>query len=104
MLAAHYNITIKTYEGFEMDAVQPLMKAALMELMNNRFEIGQELIVPQVYGLLYQAAGTYASTFAITDIAVSGTFGVSRDRVTPAWNQVFTMVSSSEVVIVVNNG
>ena len=40
MLAAHYNITIKTYEGFEMDAVQPLMKAALMELMNNRFEIG----------------------------------------------------------------
>ena len=27
-------------EGFEMDAVQPLMKAALMELMNNRFEIG----------------------------------------------------------------
>ena len=70
----------------------------------NKFEIGQELIVPQLYGLLYQAAGEYASTFAITDIVVSGNFGVSRDKVTPAWNQIFTMVSSSEAVIVIDNG
>ena len=104
MLTVHFNITIKTYDGFSLDAVQPLIRAALMDLMNNRFEIGQELIVPQLYGLLYQAAGAYASTFAITDIAVSGTFGVSRDRVTPAWNQIFTMVSSSEAVIVIDNG
>ena len=104
MLSIHYQITIKTYEGFSLDAVQPLLRVALMDLMNNRFEIGQELIVPQVYGLLYQAAGEYASTFAITDIVVSGTFGTSRDKVTPAWNQIFTMVSSSEVVIVIDNG
>ena len=104
MLTVHYQITIKTYDGFDLDVVQPLLRAALMDLMNNRFEIGQELIVPQVYGLLYQAAGEYASTFAITDIVVSGTFGTSRDKVTPAWNQIFTMVSSSEVVIVIDNG
>ena len=104
MLTVHFNITIKTYDGFSLDAVQPLIRAALMDLMNNKFEIGQELIVPQIYGLLYQAAGAYASTFAITDIVVSGNFGVSRDKVTPAWNQIFTMVSSSEVVIVIDNG
>ena len=103
MLATHFQITIKTYDGFDLDVVQPLIRASLMDLMNNKFEIGQELIVPQVYGLLYQAAGEYASTFAITDIVVSGTFGTSRDKVTPAWNQIFTMVSSSEVVIVVDN-
>jgi hypothetical protein len=103
MLTVHFNITIKTYDGFDLDVVQPLLRAALMDLMNNKFEIGQELIVPQVYGLLYQAAGEYASTFAITDIVVSGTFGTSRDKVTPAWNQIFTMVSSSEVVIVVDD-
>ena len=104
ILTVHYNITIKTYDGFNLDAVQPLLRAALMDLMNNRFEIGQELIVPQVYGLLYQAAGEYASTFAIADIVVSGTFGTARDKVTPTWNQIFTMVSSSEVVIIVDNG
>jgi len=104
MLATHFQITIKTYDGFNLDVVQPLLRASLMDLMNNKFEIGQELIVPQVYGLLYQAAGEYASTFAITDIVVSGTFGTSRDKVTPAWNQIFTMVSSSEVVIVIDNG
>jgi len=103
MLAIHYEITIRTYDGFDPDVVQPLLRAALMDLMNNKFEIGQELIVPQVYGLLYQAAGEYASTFAITDIVVSGTFGTSRDKVTPACNQIFTMVSSSEVVIVADN-
>ena len=104
MLTVHFNITIKTYDGFSLDAVQPLIRAALMDLMNNKFEIGQELIVPQVYGLLYQAVGAYASTFAITDIVVSGNYGVSRDKVTPAWNQIFTMVSSSEAVIVIDNG
>ena len=31
-------------------------------------------------------------------------YGVSRDKVTPAWNQIFTMVSSSEAVIVIDNG
>ena len=96
MLTVHFNITIKTYDGFSLDAVQPLIRAALMDLMNNKFEIGQELIVPQLYGLLYQAVGAYASTFAITDIVVSGNYGVSRDKVTPAWNQIFTMVSSTE--------
>ena len=101
MLGTHFQITIKTYDGYDSNAVPPLLKACLMDLMNNRFEIGQELIVPQVYGLLYQAAGEYASTFAITDIVVSGTFGTSRDKVTPAWNQIFTMTGSSEVTIVV---
>ena len=48
--------------------------------------------------------GAYASTFAITDIVVSGNYGVSRDKVTPASNQIFTMVSSSEAVIVIDNG
>ena len=100
----HFNITIKTYDGFSLDAVQPLIRAALMDLMNNKFEIGRELIVPQLYGLLYQAVGAYASTFAITDIVVSGNYGVSRDKVTPAWNQIFTMVSSTEAVIVIDNG
>ena len=104
MLTVHFNITIKTYDGFSLDAVQPLIRAALMDLMNNKFEIGQELIVPQLYGLLYQAVGAYASTFAITDIVVSGNFGISRDKVTPAWNQIFTMISSSEAVIVIDNG
>ena len=104
MLTVHFNITIKTYDGFSLDVVQPLIRAALMDLMNNKFEIGQELIVPQLYGLLYQAVGAYASTFAITDIVVSGNYGVSRDKVTPAWNQIFTMVSSSEAVIVIDNG
>lgn len=99
MLTVHYRITLKTYDGFDLSVVQPAIRAALMDLMNNKFEIGQELIVPQLYGLLYQAAGDYAATFAISDIVASGTFGVSRDKVTPAWNQIFTMISSTEAEI-----
>ena len=100
-LTVHYRITLKTYDGFDLSVVQPAIRSALMDLMNNKFEIGQELIVPQLYGLLYQAAGDYAATFAISDIVASGTFGVSRDKVTPAWNQIFTMISSTEAEIIV---
>ena len=99
MLTVHYRITLKTYDGFDLSVVQPAIRSALMDLMNNKFEIGQELIVPQLYGLLYQAAGDYAATFAISDIVASGNFGVSRDKVTPAWNQIFTMISSTEAEI-----
>ena len=49
--------------------------------------------------MLYQAAGNFASTFAITDLFVSGTFGSSREKIVPAWNQKFWMDSAAEVRI-----
>ncbi len=40
-----------------------------------------------LYGMLYQAAGSYASIFAITDLSVSGPFGSAREKLVPQRNK-----------------
>ena len=99
--AIAFRITLRAYEGFDAEAVPAAMKSALMTLVNRTLEIGEAINVPQLYGMLYQAAGSYASTFAITDLCVTGAHGVEREKLVPAWNVKFTMPALSDVAVTV---
>ncbi len=102
LLPVSFRVTLRSYEGFDAAAVPAAMQSALFHYVNDTLDIGEALNVPQLYGLLYQPAGEYASTFAVTDLSCSGSHGISREKILPAWNEKFTMVSTAEVVVVVN--
>ena len=103
LLAISFWIELKSYEGFDADVVVPAIQSAIYHYVIDSLDIGDDLNVPQLYGLLYQAAGEYASTFAVTDMSCSGNHGVSREKVIANWNEMFTIVSTSEVRVVINS-
>ena len=98
-----FRIALRSYEGFDAEAVPAAMKSALMTRVNQTLEIGEAINVPQLYGMLYQAAGSYASSFAITDLCVTGAHGMEREKLVPAWNAKFTLPAMSMITITVNN-
>ena len=104
LLAVSFRIELRSYEGFEETEVVPAMKEALMTYVNETLDIGEAINVPQLYGMLYRAAGNAGSSFSITDMTCSGNHGVSRERITPEWNQKFTLMSASEVSATANHG
>ena len=102
LLSISFRIELRSYDGFDEAAVTAAMRSALMTYINETMDIGEALNIPQLYGLLYQAAGSYASTFAITDLSCSGAHGIEREKLTPAWNAKFTIGSSTSVTVVVS--
>lgn len=103
LLPVSFWIELKSYEGFDADVVAPAIQSAIYHYVIDFMDIGDDLNVPQLYGLLYQAAGEYASTFAVTDMSCSGNHGVSREKVIANWNEMFTIVSTSEVRVIVSS-
>ena len=97
-----FRIAVTSYDGFDEDAVRTAMRDALMDAVNNGLHIGDALNVPQLYGVLYQAAGNLASTFAITDLSCSGEHGVTREKLIPAWNEIYTIYAATDVTLVVS--
>ena len=95
LLAVYFRIALKAYDGFDETAVFGAIRQELFGYVNRTMEIGEELLIPRLYGMLYQAAGSYASTFAITDLSVSWSGGVEREKLTPGWNRKFTLVNSA---------
>ena len=84
-------------------AVEPAIRSLLFRVTNTDQDIGEDLIIPQLYGKIYQAAGEYASTFAITSMQVSGSFGTKTDKVEVPWNNKVNLNNSdTDVVIVVS--
>lgn len=102
LLSISFRIELRSYQGFDEAAVTELMRSALMAYINETMEIGEALNIPQLYGLLYRAAGNYASTFAITDLSCSGAHGIEREKLTPAWSAKFTLSSGTNVTVIVN--
>ena len=102
LLSISFRIELRSYSGFDEAAVTAAMRSALMTYINETMDIGEALNIPQLYGLLYQAAGNYASTFAITDLSCSGAHGVEREKLTPAWNAKFTLSSETNVTVIVS--
>ena len=102
LAAVSFRIELRSYDGFDQAEVTAAMRSALMTFVNQTLDIGEAINVPQLYGMLYQAAGDYAPTFAITDLTCSGSHGVSREKIVPAWNTKFTMTSSTDVSVIVN--
>ncbi len=97
-----FRVEMKSYDGFDAAAVTEAVQLALFHYVNDSLGIGDALNVPQLYGVIYQAAGEYASTFSVTDLSCSGNHGVSREKVDIPWNGKFSMVSSDEVTVIVS--
>ena len=102
LLSISFRIELRSYSGFDEAAVTAAMRSAIMTYINQTMDIGEALNIPQMYGLLYQAAGNYASTFAITDLSCSGAHGVEREKLTPAWNAKFTLSNETNVTVIVS--
>ena len=90
-------ITLKTYAGFEANTVEPLMNEALLEYVNNQMTIGEDFNVPLLTGMMYQAAMGYINTFAVTDVAMSYSGGVARDKAAAGWNVKWVLADSSAI-------
>ena len=101
-LAIYYRIELKAYDGFDETAVTNALRSCLFTYTNTTLDIGESILLPRLYGMLYQAAGEYASTFAITGLSVSGAFGVETEKLVPEWNQKYTLNRSSDVTVAVN--
>ena len=86
LVVVYGTATVRAYDGFDEAAVKEAMSSALTDYFNRELEIGEAVTVPRLYGLLYQAAGNYASSFAITDLYFSGISGMEREKLVPDWN------------------
>ena len=100
ILMIQFVIMVHAYDGFDQAAVQAALRAALIQHVNGEMRIGEAINLPQLYGMLYKAAGDYASTFAITDFYAVGAFETTREKIVPAWNQKFWMDTEGNCVIV----
>ena len=96
-----FRVVLRSYDGFDETAVTAIIRETLFEY-TNALEIGASITIPQLYGLIYQASGNYASTFAITDLACTGAHGAEREKLVPEWNTKLTMLSPSDVVVTVS--
>ncbi len=96
-----YQVSLRSYDGFDEEAVTAMIRETLFNY-TNALEIGAPITVPQLYGLIYQAAGSYASSFAITDLACTGLHGAEREKLVPEWNTKLTVPSPNDVAVIVN--
>ena len=97
--AAFLYFTIKRLEGCDDAAVEAAIRPAVLEFVNQGLDIAQPLIVPQLYGVAYAAAGALAGTFAINDIQ-AGTAGMvvnTREKVDCAWNEKISTVADGGI-------
>ena len=84
--AVNIYVDITSYDGYD-PATTDDIRQALKDTLET-FRIGQSLVVPQLYGISYAAAGARAATFAITDIRVASPLitGTTRQLVPADWN------------------
>ena len=96
-----FRVALRSYDGFDEEAVTAAIKETLFNYAN-ALEIGAPINVPQLYGRIYQAVGSYASTFAITDLACTGAHGAEREKLVPEWNTKLTVPSLNDVAVIVD--
>ena len=96
-----FRAALRSYDGFDEAAVTAAIKETLFNYAN-ALEIGAPINVPQLYGRIYQAVGSYASTFAITDLACTGAHGAEREKLVPEWNTKLTVPSLNDVAVIVD--
>ena len=96
-----FRVMLRNYDGFDEAAVTAMIKETLYNY-TNALEIGAPINVPQLYGRIYQVVGSYASTFAITDLACTGAHGAEREKLVPEWNTKLTVPSLNDVAVIVD--
>ena len=95
-------LDITAYEGFESETQDRIGWAVENYLRGLR--IGQSLVVPQLYGVAYAAAGNQASTFAISDIRADCPLvpAVTSEMIPANWNTRLYTAYPDRIFITVN--
>ena len=101
--AVNLCLDITAYEGYDPATTETIGQA--LEDCLDGFRIGQSLVVPQLYGISYAAAGDRASTFAISDIRASSPLisGDTRELVPAGWNTKLYTANPDRIIISVTN-
>ena len=87
--AVALTVELKPLNGFD-EAVKDKIREALTAYSAS-LQIGQDLVVPSLYGLCYGVEKTSSPTFSITLLSASYMGSSTTDVLTAAWNQRFTM-------------
>jgi len=99
----HVHVVLRAYDGFDRTAVEAAIRNDLMNHINVEMDIGEDLNVPQLYGRLYQAAGSQASTFAISDVNISSSTQLEeREKLVSAWNGKWVINQADNITIQIN--
>ena len=83
---------------------QAAIEAAVLSAVHgfiDKFKIGEALIIPQLYGVIYGADPALASTFVVTDIQVAepGGSSVVRSRIEADWDEIIVAPNTGGVSI-----
>ena len=91
---------IRMLPGGSKDAIRWAAIPAIVEFVNTR-GIGEDLNIPQLYGVAYASDPSIADTYIITDIQVStlGAQATVRDLVPCGWDEKITTVRNGGVNI-----
>ena len=87
--AVALTVELKPLKGFD-EAVKDRIREALTAYSAS-LQIGQDLVVPSLYGICYGVEKTSSPTFSITLLSASYMGSSTTDVLTAAWNQRFTM-------------
>ena len=91
-------IELKPLAGFDSSVTDRIREA--MTACGASLQIGQELVVPSLYGLCYGADGSGSPTFSISLLSASAMGSVSTDILTPAWNQRYTIPANMVQILI----
>ena len=97
------HVVLRAYDGFDRTAVENAIRSDLMNYINAEKDIGEDINVPQLYGRLYQAVGSLASTFAITDLSLTASAQTEeREKLISAWNGKWILNQPDNITIQIN--
>ena len=91
---------ISVLPGGDQAAIEAAVLSAVHGFID-KFKIGEALIIPQLYGVIYGADPALASTFVVTDIQVAepGGSSVVRSRIQANWDEIIVAPNTGGVSI-----
>ena len=91
---------ISVLPGGDQAAIEAAVLSAVHGFID-KFKIGEALIIPQLYGVIYGADPALASTFVVTDIQVAepGGSSIVRSRIQANWDEIIVAPPTGGVSI-----